>query len=174
MPDKIEILSGTWVMLGMIGAPHGVKGAVHVFTELQQPSDLRSYSPLTLKDGRELKILSVKPGASKKVIVSFEGITTRDQAQALNHESLHILRDRLPKLKGEDFYHADLIGLDASTVRGENLGKVIAVHNFGAGDILEIKTDNDTLMVAFTKSFVPQINLDKNVLTISDSALENV
>jgi 16S rRNA processing protein RimM len=160
-----------WVTVGVVGAPHGVKGAVHVITALKAPADLRRYSPLTLKDGRSLEVANVKQAKGNRVIAAFKDVTTRDQAQALTHEELRIVRERLPKLKGEDFYHADLIGLQALKTSGEKLGQVIAVHNFGAGDIIEIKTGHDTMMVAFTKDFVPEVDLDKNRLTVSDTAI---
>jgi 16S rRNA processing protein RimM len=162
---------GKWVTVGVIGAPHGVKGAVHVITALKTPADLRAYSPFTLKDGRRLDVLGIKPGKGNRVIASFKDVATRDQAQALTHQELQIARTRLPKLKGEDFYHTDLIGLDAMKASGERLGEVIAVHNFGAGDVIEIKTGKDTLMVAFTKKFVPSIDLKQNKLTVNDAAI---
>ena len=160
-----------WVTVGVVGAPHGVRGSVHVIVALEQPADLKRYSPLTLKDGRKLEVESVKPGKPNRVIASFKDVTTRDQAASLTHEELRVLRKRLPELKAEDFYHADLIGLDALNVAGEILGKVIAVHNFGAGDIVEIKTGKESLMVAFTKEFVPEISLEKKMLIVSNDAI---
>jgi 16S rRNA processing protein RimM len=163
--------SGKWVTIGVIGAPHGVKGAVFVNTALENPLDLCTYGPLTLKDGRVLEVASVKPTKATRVIAAFKGIATRDQAQALTHQELLVPRACLPILKGETFYHADLIGLDAMGPSGEKLGKVVAVHNFGAGDILEIKTGDDTVMVAFTKTFVPDVDLKQSALTVSDAAI---
>ncbi len=163
--------SDKWVTVGVVGSPHGVKGAVHVNTALTQPLDLGTYSPLTLSDGRVLEIASVKPDKGAKVIASFEGIATRDQAQALTHEQLRVPRGRLPKLGAEDFYHADLIGLQVLKISGEKLGQVVAVRNFGAGDVLEIKVGNDTQMVALTRQFVPEIDLEKQTIVIGDEAI---
>ena len=89
------------------------------------------------------------------------GVATREQAEALRGTSLYVDREKLPSLPDDEFYHADLIGLDALDTGGEALGKVIAVHNHGAGDIIEISSTRhkSALLLPFTKAIVPNVDL---------------
>ena len=92
------------------------------------------------------------------LVVRFKGITDRNQAEALNGLELSIPRDRLPPPAEDEYYHADLIGLAAITLSGETLGTVIAVHNYGAGDLLEVAPSRgETLLVPFTREVVPEV-----------------
>lgn len=168
MPDS----TGRWVVIGTIGAPHGVKGAVRVNTALEDPIQLQHYKELQLGDGRRLHLLSARSDKGAVVVAQFKGVDTRDAAQALTHQTLSVPRELLPKTNEEEFYHVDLIGLRAVNSAGETIGIVSAVYNFGAGDILEIKTNQDSLMLAFTENFVPEVNLTKGLLIVSSVALD--
>ncbi|MES2906884.1 MAG: ribosome maturation factor RimM [Pseudomonadota bacterium] len=163
----------TMVVLGTIGAPHGVKGAVHINTALEEPLSLKDYNPLLLEDGRALHVLETKAQKGQQIVAIFEEVSDRDEAKALTHQTLSVPRDRLPEPDEGDYYHVDLIGLHAIALSGASLGEVKSVHNFGAGDILEIGTDKNTLMVAFTDAFVPQIDFKAGKIFVSDDVLQN-
>ncbi len=148
------------VVLGVIGAPHGVKGEVRVKSSTADPLAIGDYGPVTLPDGRRLKVKSVRPGG-EVVIVKLEGVNDRDAAEALKFQTLSVPRDRLPPPDDEDdFYHADLIGLRCETAGGQVVGVVAAVHDFGAGDILDIKPPKGpNLTLGFTKANVPVVDI---------------
>ncbi len=106
------------IVLGVVGAPHGVKGEVRVKSSTADPLAIGSYGPVTLPDGRRLKVKSVRPGG-EVVIVKLEGVNDRTAAEALKFQTLSVPRDRLPPPDDEDdFYHADLIGLRCETADG--------------------------------------------------------
>jgi 16S rRNA processing protein RimM len=148
------------VTLGVIGAPHGVKGELRVKSSTADPLAVGSYGPVTLPDGRKLKVKSVRPGG-EVVIVKLEGVSDRDAAAALKHMTLSVPRDRLPPPDEDDFYHADLIGLRCETADGMLVGHVAAVHDFGAGDVLDIRPaeKGPHLTLGFTKAAVPVVDV---------------
>ncbi len=148
------------VVLGVIGAPHGVKGEVRVKSSTADPLAIGDYGPVTLPDGRRLKVKSVRPGG-EVVIVKLEGVNDRDAAEALKFLTLSVPRAKLPPPDDEDdFYHADLIGLRCETGEGVLVGTVAAVHDFGAGDILDIKPPKGpNLTLGFTKANVPVVDI---------------
>jgi len=152
------------ILIARIGAPHGVKGAVRVKSYTDDPAAIGDYGPLVAKDGRVFAISHLRPEKSV-LIVNFAGVGDRDGAQALNGTDLYIRRSVLPASNDADeFYHADLIGLAVLTPGGETLGRVTAIHDFGAGEMLEIeqegsKTKGQTLLLPFSKAIVPEIDL---------------
>ncbi len=148
------------VVLGVVGAPHGVRGEVRVKSSTADPLAIGSYGPVTLPDGRRLKVKSVRPGG-EVVIVKLEGVNDRTAAEALKHMTLAVPRDRLPPPDDEDdFYHADLIGLRCETAEGAPVGHVAAIHDFGAGDILDIRRDKGpNLTLGFTRANVPVVDV---------------
>jgi 16S rRNA processing protein RimM len=94
------------------------------------------------------------------VVAKFDGIADRDLAAALTNIKLYVPRERLPKARRGEYYHTDLIGLRVETAEGENIGEIVAVQNFGAGDLLEIARDGrDTALIPFTAEFVPEIDI---------------
>lgn len=151
------------ILIARIGAPHGVKGAVRVKAFTDDAAAIGNYGPLAAKDGRIFTIARLRLDKSV-AIVSFAGVDGRDAAVALNGTDLYVARSVLPASDDADeFYHADLVGLAAVTRNGERLGTVIAVHDFGAGDMLEIEQETGqgrgkTLLLPFTKTAVPQID----------------
>lgn len=150
------------VMLARIGAPHGVKGEVRLFVFASDPDALRRYAPLTDESGKRTFVLKTLRPAKDHFVARLEGVDTREAAEALTNQGLHVDRGLLPATEDEDdFYYADLIGLNAVTAEGETFGKVVAVHDFGAGDILEIAPEagGKTLMLPFTRAVVPTIDI---------------
>jgi 16S rRNA processing protein RimM len=148
------------VCVARIGAAHGVRGAVKLWTFTEDPFAVKRYGPLSTKDGaREFEIASARE-AKGHLVVQLKDITTRDEAERLNGLELYVPREKLPATDEDEYYHADLIGLAAVTTADEPLGRVIAIHNFGAGDILEIAPPNGaTMLLPFTNAVVPTVDI---------------
>ncbi len=127
-----------------------------------EPRSRRSYGPLETEDGaRRFEIESLRP-AKDHLVVRLAGVNDRDAAENLRNTDLFVPRDRLPPIEEPDtFYHADLVGLDAVTQDGAQVGTVHAVHNFGAGDIIEIMpvSRGAPVMLPFTEATVPKVDL---------------
>ena len=148
------------IQMAVIGAAHGIKGEVRVKSYTGDPLALDDYGPLYAEDGRAFTILDIR--MQKDIaVVRFKGVNDRSGAEALTGTALFVDRDMLPDdLEDEEFYHADLIGLDAVDLEEAPIGKVLAVHNFGGGDILEIaRGGKPTVLVPFTKTAVPAVDM---------------
>ncbi|MCX7900635.1 MAG: ribosome maturation factor RimM, partial [Methylocystis sp.] len=127
------------ILLGRFGAAHGVRGEIRLQSFTQDPLAIASYGALTDKSGaRFFELTSVRPQGKEMLLVRVRGVDDRDAAQALNGVELYVAREKLPPPDEEEFYLADLIGLRAETRDGALIGHVVAVRNFGAGDILEV------------------------------------
>lgn len=150
------------VLVGRFGAPHGVRGELRLQSFTGDPLAIADYGPLTDKSGQKsFTLLNLRPQGKDMLVVRLKDVGDRDSAQALNGVELYLARDKLPAPDEDEFYLADLEGLRAETTTGEVIGRVVAVRNFGAGDILEIAPANggDTLMYPFTKAVAPIIDL---------------
>lgn len=148
------------VLLGTIGAAHGVRGEVRIKTFTGDPLAIGDYGVLTARDGRSFEIADVRP--SKEVVVArIKGVATREAAEALNGTELLVPRDRLPPPEDEDeFLHADLLGCAVLGPDGSALGRVKSVENYGAGDLLDIETpDGGSVLMPFTKEFAPRVDI---------------
>ncbi len=148
------------ICIARIGAAHGVRGAVKLWTFTDDPLAVKSYGPLTTKDGaRQFEVTQARE-AKDHLVATLKGITTREEAERLNGIELYVARDQLPATDDDEYYHADLIGLAAVNAANEPLGRVIAIHNFGAGDIIEIAPPQGTsLLLPFTNAVVPTVDL---------------
>jgi len=152
---------GARVLIAQIGAAHGVRGEVRLKPFTQDPLGVVAYGPLETEDGkRRFEIEAVRP-AKDMLVARLKGVTDRDAAEALKNERLYVARGRLPKIAEDEFYYADLIGLAAITASGEPIGIVKAVHNFGAGDVLEIAParGGSTMMLPFNETTVPTVDI---------------
>ncbi|XWN34361.1 MAG: ribosome maturation factor RimM [Devosia sp.] len=147
-----------------IGTPHGVRGAVRVNVYADEPLTLRRYNPFQDESGATHKLTSIKP-IGKGLVATFQGIDDRNGAEALRGKRLFVPRSRLPRPEEDEFYHVDLVGLEARTKEGTALGTVIAVADYGAGDIIEVRGE-ETLVLPFTHAVVPVVDMDKGVLII--------
>jgi 16S rRNA processing protein RimM len=151
------------IVVARIGAAHGIRGEVRLKSFTEEPLAVRSYGSLEAEDGRAFAITAARPAAGTSpdmLVVSLKGVSSRNEAEALTGLELSVARDRLPKAEEDEFYHADLIGLDAVGKDGAALGTVIAVQNFGAGDLLEIAPKRGaTILVPFTRAAVPEIDI---------------
>ncbi|WP_297111312.1 ribosome maturation factor RimM [uncultured Devosia sp.] len=158
------------ILMGTIGAAHGIKGEVRITSHTQVPEAIADYGPLdTNRPGLTVTIEAAR--LNKTVLIArLKGIRDRSAAEALNGVSLYIDRNRLPDIEDEDdFYHADLIGLDARLDTGVSIGTVSAIYDHGAGDILEVRDSRsgDTFLYPFTKAVVPTIRIADGYLVIA-------
>jgi 16S rRNA processing protein RimM len=121
---------------------------------------VKHYGPLTTKDGsRQFEVATARE-AKGHLVATLKGVATREEAERLNGLELYIAREKLPATDEDEYYHADLIGLAAVTVADESLGRVAAIHNFGAGDIIEIAPPHGpTMLLPFTNAVVPTVDL---------------
>ncbi|ABA06034.1 16S rRNA processing protein RimM [Nitrobacter winogradskyi Nb-255] len=148
------------VCVARIGAAHGLRGEVRLWTFTEDPMSVTRYGPLSTKDGARQLEVSHARAASDHLIATLTGVTTREEAERLNGTELYVARDKLPETDEGEFYHADLIGLAAFDAAGTALGTVAAIHNFGAGDIIEIApARGPTLMLPFTDAVVPIVDI---------------
>jgi len=148
------------VCVARIGAAHGVRGAVKLWTFTEDPFAVRHYGPLLSKDGKRQFEVATAREAKDHLVATFKGVTTRDEAERLNGIELYVAREKLPATDEDEYYHTDLIGLDAVTTDGDALGRVLAIHNFGAGNIIEIAPPKGpTLLLPFTNAVVPEVDL---------------
>ncbi|MGA7994859.1 MAG: ribosome maturation factor RimM [Bradyrhizobium sp.] len=148
------------ICVARIGAAHGVRGAVKLWTFTEDPFAVKAYGPLTTKDGaRQFEVTSARE-AKGHLVATLKGVATREEAERLNGIELYVAREKLPDTDADEYYHADLIGLAAVNAANEPLGRVIAIHNFGAGDIIEIAPPGGTtVLLPFTNAVVPSVDV---------------
>ena len=148
------------VCVARIGAPHGVRGAVKLWTFTEDPLAVQRYGPLASKDGaRRFELTHVRE-AKGHLVATLKGVDSREDAERLNGVELYVAREKLPATEADEYYHADLIGLAAVNAAGEPIGRVTAIHNFGAGDIIEIApASGPTLLLPFTNAVVPVVDI---------------
>jgi 16S rRNA processing protein RimM len=150
------------ICVARIGAAHGVRGEVKLWSFTEDPAAVAHYGPLETQDGARCFEIEALRAAKDHFVARIAGVNDRDAAEKLRNIELYIPRARLPKIEEADtFYHADLVGLDAITPDGARVGTVHALHNFGAGDIIEIAPagGGDPLMLPFNETTVPKIDV---------------
>ena len=153
MADRIRV--------ARIGAAHGIRGEVKLWSFTEDPMAVANYGPLETEDGaRRFEIEAARP-AKDHLVARLKGVGDRDAAEQLRNTDLFVPRDRLPPIEEADtFYHADLVGLSAVSEDGAALGTVTAIHNFGAGDLIEIaRSAGEPLLIVFNETTVPTIDL---------------
>lgn len=149
------------ICIGAIIGAFGIKGELRVKSFCANPADIGNYGPLSNETGSDtydLRIVApVKGGFSCRI----KGVQYKDQADALKGVRLYTNRENLPNLPDDEFYHADLVGLDVYDTGGEKLGQITAVHDHGAGDFLEItgKGIKNTVLLPFTHEAIPTVDL---------------
>ncbi len=159
--------------MGAVIAAHGIKGEVKVKTFTSSPDALSAYGPLATDSGRALKIASLNPAKGDEAIVRFEGIDDRSAAETLKGVQLFVARASLPEPEADEFYFADLVGLRVEDVAGNHLGKVRAIHNFGAGDIIELeRASGGTELIPFDASVVREVDIAKGRIVIEPPRYE--
>ncbi|GAC1622948.1 MAG: ribosome maturation factor RimM [Bradyrhizobium sp.] len=148
------------ICVARIGAAHGVRGEVKLWTFTEDPFAVKRYGPLLTQDGaRQFEVTQARE-AKGHLVATLKGVATREDAERLNGIELYVARDKLPATAEDEYYHADLIGLAAVTPLNEPLGRVVAIHNFGAGNLIEIAPPHGaTMLVPFTNAVVPSVDL---------------
>lgn len=156
------------VLLGQIIGVHGIKGDIIVRSHTADPGAIASYGPLTDATGTKSFKLKLVRVSDKGVVVRIDGIADRTAAEKLRGQELYVERSKMPKTTDAEYYHADLIGLEAVDGAGQVIGRVIAVPNFGAGDLLEIQVHGSkaTDLIPFTNACVPNVDLSAGRVTV--------
>ncbi|HEX3864401.1 MAG TPA: ribosome maturation factor RimM [Stellaceae bacterium] len=148
------------ICVGVITGAQGVRGAVRIKSFTAEPADVASYGPVEDESGVQHLTLRLIGNAKGVVVAKIAGIEDRDRAETLRGLRLYLPRAALPPPGDEEYYHADLIGLDVELADGTPVGRVRAVHDFGAGDTLEIERPvGQPVMVPFTRAIVPVVDL---------------
>ena len=149
------------ICVGAIAGSFGVKGELRLKSFCTMPEDIAAYGPLYSEDGARSFTVRLTRAVTGGLGARLSGVATKEEADALKGVTLWADRDRLPSLPDDEFYHSDLIGLEVFDTGGAALGKVRAVQNFGAGDILEIFAPGrkTTLMLPFTRAVVPTVDI---------------
>ncbi|HEY0267073.1 MAG TPA: ribosome maturation factor RimM [Rhizomicrobium sp.] len=148
------------VLLAAVIGAQGLKGEVKVKLFTHQPDALPRYGALHARDGRIFTITAYRASKESEAVIAFAGIGDRNAAEALKGTELFVARAALPETGEDEFYHADLIGLEAQDGEGRVIGRIAVIHNYGAGDVMEIALpDGDTVLLAFTRETVPTVNV---------------
>ena len=159
VPDPVA--PGQRVCVAEIGAAHGLAGEVRLRAFTEDPLAVARYGRLEAEDGRDVTIAAVRPGKDC-LIARLAGVSDRTAAERLRNLKLYVPRDRLPAIEEpETYYHADLVGLSVVGPDGAALGRISAVQNFGAGDLLEVKpaAGGPTMLLPFTEQVVPVVDV---------------
>ncbi|MEO1109038.1 MAG: ribosome maturation factor RimM [Pseudomonadota bacterium] len=151
------------ICVGTIAGSYGVRGEVRLKSYCAEPSDIESYSPLTNEAGKERYPLVLTRTIKNGFAARLGGVETKEEADDLKGLRLFARRDQLPSLPDDEFYHADLIGLEVFDTGGTLLGQVKSVQNHGAADLLELHGPGlkSTILLPFTLEAVPTVDLDK-------------
>jgi 16S rRNA processing protein RimM len=156
------------VLLAVVIGASGLKGEVRAKIFTATPDALPRYGALHTRDGRKLVVTAFRSAKQGEAVIAFEGVGDRNAAEALKGTELFVDRAALPETDADEFYHADLIGLEARDHEGRMLGKVVALHNFGASDVIELaRPDGDSVHLAFTRETVPVINIADGFLVVA-------
>lgn len=159
------------IQMATVGAAQGIKGEVRLKTFTGDPLAIADYGRLHASDGRVFEIVDIREHKDMAV-VRLKGVNDRSAAEALTGTALYVDRSTLPDdLEEEEFYHADLVGMDAVSLDGDALGKVLAVQNYGGGDILEIaRGPRSTVLIPFTRAAVPVVDVAMRTIRIDPVA----
>lgn len=174
-PDRL-------IQLGEFGAAHGIRGEISIRTFTADPEDIAAYGPLSDKSGHRTFTITSLRATPKGIIARLSGVDDRTAAEKLRNVGLYVKRSRLPPPEAGAYYHEDLIGMEAITEEGSSLGRITAVLNYGAGDIIEIAKsgETDSLLIPFTNAAVPTVDPDAkrivvvlpDVVTVEDETQE--
>ena len=146
----------------------GLKGEVKAKLFTATPDALPRHGTLHARDGRIFTITAFRPTKTGEAVIAFAEVRDRSAAEALKGTELFVARDALPDPEEDEFYHADLIGLEARDSEGRIIGKVAALHNFGASDVIELaREDGDSVHLAFTRETVPVIKIAEGYIVVA-------
>ena len=160
-------MSGGRVLLGVVAAPHGVRGLVRIRSYTEDPMAVASYGLLSDESGKKKYRVEALSAAKGAVLARIEGVADRTAAEALRGLRLYVERSALPAAGEREWYEADLVGLAAVGKDGRNWGKVVAFHEFGAGPVMEVSAG---LMLPFTDEVVPEIDVEGGRVVVDPPA----
>ena len=167
-PAQAAARQATTVCLGRIVGAHGVRGIVRVQSHTADPDDLTAYGALSDAAGNRRFDLSVTGHVKGLLLARIEGVDERNAAEALRGTELHIARAALPPAEGEEYYHVDLLGLRAENAKGDALGRVSAIHDHGAGPIVEIQPpEGPSTLIPFTREHVPTVDIEGGRMVVA-------
>lgn len=157
------------VLLGHISSAHGIQGDVLIKTHTASPESISAYGPLSDASGGRLFEIRIVRVTSKGVVARIKGVADRTAAEALRGVELFAERSQLPETGEHEYYHSDLVGLTAVDGEGRMVGEVIAVQNFGAGDLVEIRLTGSRAseLIPFTDAFVPDVDIAGGKIVVS-------
>ncbi|HZZ21603.1 MAG TPA: ribosome maturation factor RimM [Roseiarcus sp.] len=161
-PDRL-------ILMGVFGAPQGVRGEIRVKSLTKEPSAIGGYGPLTdAGRARAFAFETLRPLKDNMLVARVAGVSSREAAEALRGVEIFARRDQLPPPNEEEFYYDDLVGLEALDAAGTRLGRVVSLMNYGAGDVLEIAPaqGGETLLLPFTRRVAPRIDFDAGRIVI--------
>jgi len=161
-------LTGRRILMGVVGRPHGVRGLLHVHSYTAAPADLAAYGPLLDDTGRAWTLAWRGEGVAALSDALGKPVADRSMAERLTNTRLYIERDRLPLPEPDEFYVADLVGMSALDAAGQAVGRVSAVHDYGAGTSIEIEREGMApLLVPFTLACVPSVDAASGTLVVT-------
>ncbi len=164
------------VLVGVIVGAHGIKGEVKLKSFTSEPLSIGRYGPLQSSTGQKFEITKLK-AAKDDFTANLKGVKDRNEAETLKGVELFVSREKLPKLKTNETYAHDLMGLDVILENGSRLGRLVGMPNYGAGDLLEVAVEgnNETVLIPFTNAFVPQDDFTngKIVVNLPEGYLDN-
>ena len=161
------------VLLGVVAAPHGVRGLVRIKSFTEDPIGVAAYGPLSDESGKKEYRVEALSAARGAVLARIEGVADRTAAEALRGLRLYVERERLPGTGEREWYEADLIGLGAVGRDGRDWGKVIAFHDFGAGRTMEVSggsASRSSVMLPFTAEAVPEVDVEGGKVVVDPPA----
>jgi 16S rRNA processing protein RimM len=147
------------VCVGAIAGAFGVRGEARIKSFCAEPEAIASYGPLSTADGARQFQVKITRAVKEGFAARLSGVETREEAEALKGTRLYAPRERLPSLGQDEFYHADLIGLTVLDTGGAEIGRVRAIHDHGAGDMLEVTSAAGETLIPFTRAAVPTVDL---------------
>jgi 16S rRNA processing protein RimM len=167
--DRSARSPGRLILMGVFGAPQGVRGEVRVKSLTGDARAIGTYGPLTDKNGARTFVFDTLRSLKDDMLVAgVAGVSTRDAAETLKGVEIFARRDQLPPPSEDEFYYDDLVGLEAVDAAGEPLGRIVSLMNHGAGDVLEIAqvVGRETLLLPFTKAVATRIDFDAGRIVI--------
>lgn len=155
------------IQVGVIASAHGVRGQVKLRSFTEDPRDILAYAPLTDATGTRVYTLTSHGIKGDSLIVAIEGVTDRNVAEQMKNTAIYAPASLMPTNEENVWYYSELIGMDARTPDGQLYGRVTAVHNFGAGDILEFnRPDGSSEMLPFNSGFIGEVNTEESYLLV--------
>ena len=158
------------ILLGVVGGAHGIKGEVRIKSFTEDPTDIKAYGPLFDAKGNKYTIRTARI-QKNVVVVTINEISDRNGAELLNGIELFVDRSALPEDDEDEFYQSDIVGMAVESVDGAAIGTVIAFHDFGAGEVIEIKPERgSSVMIPFSEAAVPDIDVERRVMIVEPLA----